>query len=106
MMRGFTLVELLVALVLFSLASLALGRTLLETQRAQSESGRWMRAASLADEALERARLVGGDGGDQVGAFRRRWSSSDEAGLRRIEVTVEWGEPAARQIRLSTWVRP
>jgi prepilin-type N-terminal cleavage/methylation domain-containing protein len=105
-MRAFTLVEVLVALLLFSLVAIGLADGLIRAQQWQSESGRWMRATALADEALERARAGAPDGADTIGPFRRRWSSSPDDGVRRLEAVVAWDVPAARELRMSTRVRP
>jgi prepilin-type N-terminal cleavage/methylation domain-containing protein len=101
-MRGFTLIEAMVALVLLSLTALALGQCFLEAQRAQQESGRWMRAVALTEEALERARARPGSGSDLIERYARRWSSADEGGgLRRIEAVVAWD---GHEVRLASLV--
>jgi type II secretory pathway pseudopilin PulG len=90
-MRGFTLVEAVVALFLVSVTALALTQCLLTAQRAQRESGRWMRAVALAEQAIEQARAAGSDGGDALGGYERRWISADAGpGLRRVEAEVTW----------------
>jgi prepilin-type N-terminal cleavage/methylation domain-containing protein len=105
-MRGFTLIEAMMALLLLSFAAAALGESFLAAQRAQVEGGRWMRAAALAEEALERARLHGGSGADTVGSFSRSWTTSPGDGVRRLEVVVAWQAPSPRHLRLVTLVRP
>lgn len=91
MNRGFTLIEAMVALVLLSFVAVALGQCLLAAQKAQRQSGRWLRAVELADEALERLRARDGTGGDEVEGYARQWSSTDLGlGLRRIEASVRW----------------
>jgi len=102
-MRAFTLVEVLVALALLSVAALGLGHSLLLAQRAQQESGRWMRAAALADEALERGRRGECPAAETIGEYGRSCLASGDAGLRRVEVVVRW---RAHSLRLATWVRP
>lgn len=103
-MRGFTLVEVMVALVLLSLSAVALAHCLLLAQRLQIESGRWMRAAALAQEGLERARTLGCEADDVAGLFLRRCASTTSDGLRGIEVTVTWAAPEQREFRLATVV--
>jgi len=101
-MRGFTLIEAMVALVLLSFTAVALTECLLTAQRLQRESGRWMRAAALAEEALERARAGTASGSDEVGSFRRHWTTAAAgARLRRIDADVRWDE---HLLRLSTLV--
>jgi prepilin-type N-terminal cleavage/methylation domain-containing protein len=102
MMRGFTLIEAMVALLLLSCAALALSQCLVLAHNAQKASRTWMRAVALAEEGLERARPGAGSGRDTSGIFRRRWSSSTAgAHLRRIEVVVEWN---TQEFRLATLV--
>ena len=48
--RGFTLIEVLMAVVLLSTMALALSRTLIASQRARAASERWMQATRLAAE--------------------------------------------------------
>jgi Tfp pilus assembly protein PilV len=100
---GFTLLEAMVALLLLSLTALALSECLLASQRMQQESGRWMRAVALAEQAVEQARAGAANGDDVVGLFARRWSSSlAGVGLWRVEVVVAW---QGREYRLTTLVR-
>src|SRR5262245_6794549 len=90
-MRGFTMIEAMVALVLLSFSALALSEGLLASHRMQKESGRWMRAVTLAEEAIERARARAGSGVDVIGPYERRWSSSAAGpALRRLEAEVRW----------------
>jgi prepilin-type N-terminal cleavage/methylation domain-containing protein len=101
-MRGFTLIEAMVALVLLSFTALALGQCLLTAQRAQQDSGRWMRAVALTEEALERARARAASGADVIERYQRRWSSADAGGgLRRIEAAVAWD---GHEVRLASLV--
>lgn len=102
-MRGFTLVEVLVALLLLSIGALALADSLLAARRLQVESGRWMQAAALAEQGIERAR-AGACGDDVEGSFTRTCSSAAHGRLRRIEVHVRWSRPAARELSLTTLV--
>lgn len=90
-MRGFTLVEAVVALLLVTVTALALTQCLLTAQRAQRESGRWMRAVALAEQAIEQARAGVADGGDTISGCERRWTSAAAGpGLRRLEADVTW----------------
>lgn len=103
-MRGFTLIEVMVALVLLSFAAIGLANCLVVAQRAQVESGRWMRALSLAEEGVERARANGCGAADVVEAYSRTCTTSG-SGLERIEVAVSWSLPVRREVRLATMVR-
>ncbi len=103
-MRGFTLIEIMVALALLSFAAMGLANCLVTAQRAQVESGRWMRAFSLAEESIERARVSGCGAADVVDAYSRTCTASG-SGLERIEVAVSWSLPVRREVRLATMVR-
>jgi prepilin-type N-terminal cleavage/methylation domain-containing protein len=48
-MKGFTLIEVLVALLLFAVGAAALAETLVVAQRLRVSSGRWLRAVELAE---------------------------------------------------------
>lgn len=105
--RGFSLIEVLVAIVLLSTMALALTHTLLAAQRAQAASARWTRATQLAAEGLERLRAghsLGSvpDGVTRTGAATQ-WSGPDD--LVQVTVTVAWNDGAPRAVRLSTLVR-
>jgi len=101
-MRGFTLIEAMVALLLLSVTATALCQSLLLAERFQGESGRSMRAVSLAEQAIERTRLQASSGNDNIDVFSRQWSSTDAGGgLRRIEVIVDW---PGHEYRLQTLV--
>lgn len=103
--RGFTLIEVVVALLLLSLTALALVETLVAAQRAQQIAGQWMRATVLAEEAVERGRGARLAGGDTVLGFRRRWTvTASGADLDRIDVVVEWDRPRPQQHTLSVLV--
>ena len=106
--RGFTLIEVVVALLIFSMIAVALTETLLGAQRAQVASGRWLRAVALAEQAIEAARMNGSAGEDSVGPFHRTWSvatTNEELGLARIDVVVQWNLPSPQEFRLATLVK-
>lgn len=105
--RGFTLIEVIVALGLLSMVALALTETLLGTQRALFLAEHQMEATVLAADALERARAAPGSDSDRHGRFERRWTAApaDEAlGLWQIDVVVEWSDPSPRKLTLRTVV--
>lgn len=96
-MRGFTLIEAMVALLLVSVTALALTHCLLAAQRAQLQSGRWMHAVSLAEQAIEQARASRSGGGDALGGYARHWTCADAGpGLRRLEAEVTWQSQSFR----------
>jgi prepilin-type N-terminal cleavage/methylation domain-containing protein len=90
--RGFTLVEVVVALLLFAIGAAALAQTLVVAQQQRASTGRWLHAVTLAEERLELLRAgARDDDAAPLGEFTRRWSSVAVApGLERVEVTVHW----------------
>jgi len=108
-MKGFTLIEVVVALLLFAVGAAALAETLVLAQHLRASSGRQLRALELAEERLERLR-AGERGGDAapLGVFTRSWRSGavpDEPGLERVDVTVTWEDRGAQEVRLSALLR-
>ncbi len=107
--RGITIIELLVAALIFSTVAAALAQTLVIAQRARYGSALWMEATQLAVERLERLR-AGDRSRDTVpiGVFTRTWQSAGVAGypnLERIDVTVAWENRGAQQFTLSALLR-
>jgi prepilin-type N-terminal cleavage/methylation domain-containing protein len=105
---GLTLVEVLIALVLLSVISLALGSTLVAAQRAQRVSEHWMQALQLAAGGVEELRAGRGLGRcpSQFRCSGQLTPVGAAMGLQRVEVTVEWDDDTAHSYQLSTLVRP
>lgn len=107
--RGFSLIEVMVALCLFALGAAALAETLMVAQRVRASSARWLQAVALAEDRLERLRAGDrGDDGAPIGAFTRAWRSEavdGEAGLERLDVTVDWDDRGRQRLTLTTLAR-
>jgi prepilin-type N-terminal cleavage/methylation domain-containing protein len=107
--RGFTLIEVMVALCLFALGAAALAETLVVAQRVRASSARWQRAVALAEERLERLRA--GDRSDDaapIGEFTRSWHREpfDGApGVDRLEVSVVWEDRGQQRFTLDALQR-
>ena len=107
--RGFTLIEVMVALCLFALGAAALAQTLVMAQRVRASSARWGRATALAEERLERLRA--GDRSEDaapLGEFTRTWRAEDvagEPGLERIDVGIDWEDRGHQRLTLTALVR-
>ncbi len=107
--RGFTVVELLVAIAIFAALAAGLAQTLVHAQQSRARSARWMRATQLAAERLERLRA-----GDRtevagpIGEFTRRWRAVPDAGapaLERLDVEVIWEDRGPQRFALSALAR-
>jgi prepilin-type N-terminal cleavage/methylation domain-containing protein len=107
--RGFTAIELLVAVAIFATLSAGLAQTLVHAQQARTSSASWMRATQLAEERLERLRA--GDRSDDaapLGAFMRTWHAEPVAGapaLERIDIAVTWEDRGPQRFVLSALAR-
>ncbi len=104
---GFTLVEVMVAVVLLSVVALGLTATLISTQRALAVSEKWMRATQFAAEGIEQSR-AGQSLSVVPDGFARSvriapWNG--HVGVLRLEVTVAWNDGGARSLQLTTLVR-
>lgn len=107
--QGFTLIEVLMAVLLLSTIALALTRTLISSQRARAASERWLQATQLAAEGIEQLRTGQPLGPIHIpGDFDRAaqvtpWSGHD--GLVRLDVTVSWDDGEPHRFQLSTLAR-
>lgn len=107
--RGFSLIEVMVALCVFALGAAALAETLMIAQRVRASSARWLQAVTLAEERLERLR--GGDrseDGAPLGEFTRSWRSESVEGaadLERVDVMVDWNDRGLQRLTLTTLAR-
>lgn len=105
---GFSLIEFLVALAVFSLVSLGLVQTLMTAHAARRTSAQWMRATQLAEQCIERVRA-----GDSVSArmvdgfsvYSVTAAISGYTGLRDVGVTVAWTDPRPQVYLLRVLVR-
>jgi prepilin-type N-terminal cleavage/methylation domain-containing protein len=108
---GYSLVEILVALAIFSLSApgIAVGVSL--AVRASQLSANFTRATILAQDKLEELRAQFGlrsSGADSPGpGFSREWfiaADSPETGVTRIDVAVSWADYQSHSITLATVV--
>ena len=105
---GFSLIEVLVAVLLFSLLALSIGASITNLLRVDTSSERLNRATVLAQNKLEELSAGFGarSGSDtpQPG-FSRTWSTTPNqppGSTARAEVRVSWQDPHDRTISLAT----
>jgi len=99
--RGFTLVELVVAVLVLSVGVLALSGTAAAVTRMMGWGQRFGASAVAAQARLEALRAGGcaalGGGLDSTGHYRLRWSVTAAGSLRTVALTVEY--PDGRGLR-------
>jgi prepilin-type N-terminal cleavage/methylation domain-containing protein len=107
--RGFTLVEILVALAILSVSLLALAGLMVTTTRNNSSGGHITEAATFAQDRLEELRAIRWDaiqdGQDQVFGstgvtYARNWTVVPAGSLRTITIAVTWTDRINHSISL------
>jgi len=108
---GFSLLEILVALTVFSIASLALTSAVTTSIRANNTSERLTQATVLAQDKLEALLASGpmlGAGSDVPHAgFTRTWTISTDTpqvGVSQINVVVSWKDHSTHSLTVTTVV--
>lgn len=106
---GYTLIEILVALTLFSIAALGLSAGVGTAVRAGKLSADFTLATILAQDKLEElsAQFIPLDDGSDTPqpGFTRIWSvtaDTPEAGVTQIDVTVSWTDSITHTVALTT----
>ena len=99
--RGFTLVELVVAVLVLSVGVLALSGTAAAVTRMMGWGQRFGASALAAQARLEALRADGcgalGGGADSAGQYRLRWRVTAAGSLRTVALSVEY--PDGRGLR-------
>lgn len=112
--KGFSLIEILVALVILSISLLALAGLMVQSTKNSSWGSHLTEAATLAQDILERFRAVRpqtdipeGTNNDQVTAasgvtYTRTWTvtTNGDSTLRNISVTVTWTDSVPHSITI------
>jgi type II secretion system protein I len=97
---GFTLIELVIALVLFSVGAIALAGSAAAIARQMAASGRRSRAAmmarSRAEESQSRPCAALTAGSDEMAGVRSQWDVSASSTAAEIEQRVEYGSVLGR----------
>lgn len=111
--KGFSLIEVLIALVILSIAFLALAGLMVQTTKNNSFGGRITEAATFAQDKLEELRATswvaitpGSDRktGSAIGTdYARNWTvtpNPTNGNLKEIAVTINWTDKTSHSIRL------
>ncbi len=111
---GFTLIEILMAMVIFSISFLGLAAGATTVMKSNHSSYNNTVATNLAQDKLEVLRAMnvtaigGGNDTEKVGAvtFTRTWTKDDldVAGLRKIQVVITWIDQRAHSLTISSAV--
>jgi prepilin-type N-terminal cleavage/methylation domain-containing protein len=108
---GYSLIEVLVAVTLFSLTALSISAGVGRTIRTNILSANFTQATILAQDKLEELRaqsaVLGDDTDTPHPGFTRTWEITPDApeqGVSRIDVTVSWTDDRPHTVTLTTVV--
>lgn len=110
---GFTLIEILVALIILSVSLLALAGLMVTTTKNNSFGGHMTEAATFAQDKLEEFRAIRweniSEGGstDQKGGstginYTRNWNVATSGVLKTITISINWQDRTNHSIRLTS----
>jgi type IV pilus modification protein PilV len=94
--RGFTLIEALIAMAIFSIGILAVGSMQLWNTKNNTTGNFTTQATMLARQKIEELKTASditalANGSDTVGIYTRKWEPSNLSSTsRKLKVTVEW----------------
>jgi type IV pilus assembly protein PilV len=106
---GFTLIEILIAIIILSVSLLALAALMATTTRNTSFGGHITEAATFAQDQLERLRVTQWanivNGNDAiVGAtginYNRSWNVAVNGNIRTVTITITWNDRINHTISL------
>jgi type IV pilus assembly protein PilV len=110
---GFTLIEVMVALVILSFSLLALAGLMVTTTKNNSFGSHVTEAATLAQDKLEELRairwdnIIEGANMDQKSSstginYTRNWNVVTNGSLKTITITINWNDRTSHSIRLTS----
>jgi prepilin-type N-terminal cleavage/methylation domain-containing protein len=110
--KGFSLIEILIALVILSIALLALAGLMAQTTKNNSFGGRITEAATFAQDKLEELRAITWvtitPGSDKMSSngmdFARNWNVATSGNLKTISITINWNDKTSHSITLRSVV--
>lgn len=101
--RGFSLVEVMIAMVLFAITSMGITTLMVTMIGSNDYAKRFTEAVQLGEDKLEELKneccLVIAPGADQVGKYARSWHFLDDdpvSGMMQVVVTVSWQDERRR----------
>jgi len=110
---GFTLLEILIALIIFSIGILALTSLSVTATRTGAYGGRMTEAVTFAQDKLEELKVNSWDnivsGGDQQTGptginYARKWKvlEKETRNLKTVSITIDWNDRVDHSISLFT----
>ena len=107
--KGFTLVEVLIAIFVLAVALLAMAQMQIMAIRGNTFANKTTTAVTLAQDKLEELRGLSYSsvvsGSDSSGAYTREWTVDDDTpttGLKTVAIDVSWQDATSRQVSLDT----
>lgn len=109
--KGFSLIEVLIALVILSIALLGLAGLMVTTTRGNSYGSHMTEATTFAQDKLEELRAsqwsaipLGNNSDQRIGStginYTRSWNVAQNGSLRTITTTISWNDRTNHQISL------
>ena len=109
--KGFTLLEVLVAMIILSISLLALAGLMVTTTKNNAYGTTITEAATFAQDKLEELRamkwvdLIDGKYTDQRGgstgmSYTRNWEVTTNSALKRVTITIDWIDRTNHSITL------
>jgi len=112
---GFTIIEVLIAIAIFSIGILAVGSLQLSNTKNNTAGNFTTQATMLARQKIEElktvsdvTKLTSSNPSEKVGIYTRAWNVTNPLGndtLRHITVTVSWNRNGHREVRLDTYTK-
>jgi len=113
-MKGLTLIELMVALIIIAVALMALAQSRVTSDAIAFGASQSRNATALAQDLFEDLRnrpfsqLIPGTYTDHIGSVTRTWTIAPEGGdpnLLRVDLTIQWQEPGrVKQAQFTTHI--